>query len=91
MRRAVAYYRREAGAEVAARLVRQFKRAESTLKAEPGIGSPQIGDELGIAGLRAWLLTDFPLSFWYVEREDHVDVVRLVGHRQAREGIDLAP
>ena len=46
------------------------------------MGSPSLGQELGITGLRTWLVSGFPLTFWYFERETCVDVVRLVGQRQ---------
>lgn len=51
------------------------------------MGSPAIGQELDIDGLRAWRLDGFPLSLWYFERADHVLVVRLVGQRQDPEGV----
>ena len=89
MRRQVVYYRQKAGSAVALKLSRNLRKAEATLSSEPGIGSPRIGEELGIPELRAWLIAEFPLSFWYFEREDHVDIVRLVGHRQDHENVDL--
>lgn len=78
----VRYYRREAGAKVAANLVAALRRAMKELTRQPGIGSPLLGQELGIQGMRAWRVAGFPLSLWYFEREEHIDVVRLVGHRQ---------
>ena len=35
-----------------------------------------------IPDLRTWRLSTFPLLWFYFEREDHVDVVRLLGERQ---------
>ena len=50
---------------------------------------------LGIPGLRTWRVGQFPLVWCYFEREDHLDVVRLLGDRQdiiAILGMDeLAP
>lgn len=88
-RREVAYYQREAGGAVAKKLVKTLRQAEKQLSTEPGLGSPRIGLLLDIEGLRSWALGDFPMSLWYFERADHVDIVRLVGHRQDRERIDL--
>jgi toxin ParE1/3/4 len=62
--------------------VEALQRALDQLAHNPGIGSPALGHELGIAGLRTWLIDGFPLTSWYVERESHVEVVRLVGQRQ---------
>lgn len=85
----VRYYRTEAGAKVAAKLVDELQKAFSALQQSPAIGSPVIGQQLGIPGLRAWRLSRFPLSVWYFDRGDQVLVVRVVGHRQDVEGIDL--
>ena len=82
------YYRQEAGAEVAAKLVDSLEKASNELSRRPGIGSPTLGQELGVAGMRTWLIAGFPLSFWYFERVTHVDVARLVGQRPDAMGID---
>jgi toxin ParE1/3/4 len=78
----VLYYRTEAGARVAKKLVDAMKKALHALEQQPGMGSPAVGQELDIDGLRAWRLEGFPLSLWYFERADHVLVVRLVGQRK---------
>ena len=84
----VRYYRDEAGSQVAEKLVRTLEKALHTIAETPAIGSPALGRELGIDGLRTWLIDGFPLAFWYIERETHVDVVRLVGQRQDALQID---
>lgn len=89
MRRAVAYYRREAGGDTASKLAKRLRQAEKQISLEPGLGSPRIGLVLGVEGLRAWPLDGFPMSLWYFERADHVDVVRLVAHRQDREAVAI--
>lgn len=85
----VRYYRETACPDVAARLVRALASAQQALTSHPGIGSPRLGQLLGIAGLRTWRIEGFPLSCWYVERSGVVDVVRLIGHRQDPGGISL--
>jgi toxin ParE1/3/4 len=85
----VRYYRQEAGSKVAVQPVEELQKALGELERNPSIGSPLIGQRLDIAGLRSWRLNRFPLSVWYFERGDHVLVIRVVGHRQAIEGIDL--
>ena len=50
-----------------------------------------MGQELGVTGMRTGGITGFPLSFWYFEREAHVDIARLVGHRQQALDVDLPP
>jgi len=43
---------------------------------------PVLGKILDIPGLRTWRVTKFPLLWFYFERDDHLDVVRLLGERQ---------
>lgn len=84
----VRYYRDEAGLKVAAKLVRALQRALDALEENPAIGSPSLGREIGIDGLRTWSVDGFPLTFWYFERESYVDVARLVSQRQDALRID---
>lgn len=74
---------------MAEKLLEALQRASDTLQRHPEIGSPALGRELGVDGLRAWPVDGFPLSLWYFVRADHVDVVRLVGQRQDALRIEL--
>jgi toxin ParE1/3/4 len=76
------YYRDKAGARTAVKLVHAANAALDQIELEPGIGSPALGSRLEIPGLRTWKLKKFPLLCFYLEREDHLDVVRLLGERQ---------
>lgn len=76
------YYREAAGAAVAQRFAQAVKDAVAQLEANPAIGSPRVGQEIGVSELRIWRLSGFPAALWYFERADHVDIVRLVGERQ---------
>jgi toxin ParE1/3/4 len=78
----IRYYRKEAGSKVAVRLVGATDKALDQIELEPGIGSPILGDALKIPELRTWRVTKFPLLWFYFERDDHLDVVRLLGERQ---------
>lgn len=51
----------------------------------PGIGSPIIGELTGVPGLRRVGVDGFPCGWFYFEREDHLDVVRLLAERQDLE------
>ena len=81
-REAVRYYRQNASIDVARRLIVAIKSDLGTLQTHPSIGSPGIGAELGLEGMRAWTVSGFPLVLFYFEREDHLDVVRILGQRQ---------
>ena len=78
----VHYYRQEAGAAIADKLVRAMAKALQDLERNPSIGSPSLGRLLGIDELRTWRLQGLPLTYWYFERADHIEVIRLVGQRQ---------
>ncbi|MDE2371782.1 MAG: type II toxin-antitoxin system RelE/ParE family toxin [Burkholderiales bacterium] len=78
----VRYYRQEGGTRVAVKLAKATDAALDKLEYEPGMGSPVLGKRLGIPGLRTWRVAKFPLLWCYFEREDHLDVVRLLGERQ---------
>ena len=78
----VRYYRKEGGARAAVKVVKATNDALDRIELDPGIGSPVVGKRLGIPGLRAWQVACFPLLWFYFERSDHLDVVRLLGERQ---------
>jgi toxin ParE1/3/4 len=79
---AARYYREEAGRAVAERMVAATKEALCQIEQQPGIGSPRMGGILEIPGLRGWRVDGFPLVWFYFERDDYLDVVRLLGERQ---------
>jgi toxin ParE1/3/4 len=78
----VRYYRKEAGSKIAVHLVAATNAALDQIELDPGIGSPLLGAVLGIPDLRTWRVTKFPLLWFYFERDDRLDVVRLLGERQ---------
>lgn len=75
-------YRGEGGARVAQRLVDNLQDDLQNLERQPLMGSPVLGKVLGIAGLRTWGVTGFPLVLVYIEGPLHLDIVRLLGQRQ---------
>ena len=77
----VRYYRQEAGSAIAERLVRASAQALDQIEQQPGMGSPTLGKSLDMEGLRTWRIKGFPLIWFYFERADHLDVVRLLGER----------
>ena len=85
----VRFYRKEAGPKVALKLVDALEEALQLLQINPAIGSPTMGQTLAVTGMRTWRIDGFPLSFWYFEREAHLDIARLVGHRQDADNVDV--
>ena len=58
------------------------REALDQIEQNPGMGSPGIGQQLDIPGLHSWRVSGFPLIWFYFEREEFLDVVRLLGDRQ---------
>jgi toxin ParE1/3/4 len=78
----VRYYRNEAGTRVAVGVAKATNAALKQIELDPGIGSPTLGNCLGVPGLRTWRVAKFPLLWCYFDRGDQLDVVRLLGERQ---------
>ena len=71
------------------RLVVATNPALDQLELDPGIGSPVLGKALGIPDPRSWRVTGFPLLWFYFERDDHLDVVRLLGAHLGRRATSM--
>ena len=48
------------------------------IELHPRTGSLRYGHLLDISGLRCWPLDRFPYLIFYIERDDHLDVLRLL-------------
>jgi toxin ParE1/3/4 len=79
---AIAYYLKERAPEAALALVDALEDAYSLLGRHPAVGAPRYAIELDIPGLRSWPLPRFPYVIFYVEREDHIDVWRVLHGRR---------
>ena len=75
---AVDHYLDEAGAETALRFVDALERAYAHIGRHPASGSTRYGHELDIPGLRSWPVRPFPHLVFYVDRENRVDVWRVL-------------
>jgi toxin ParE1/3/4 len=78
---AFAYYLKEAP-HVAEAFTDAVVRGRRHIEDNPGAGSPRYGEILEAPGLRFWLLNRFPYVLFYVERDDHLDVIRVL-HQHA--------
>ncbi len=91
---AVSHYLQEGGAALATRFVAALAEAYRHIRRFPATGALRYAAALGIAGLRFWPLNKFPYLVFYVEREDPVDVLKVL-HAQRdspawlRDGPDL--
>jgi toxin ParE1/3/4 len=79
---AIDYYTDEAGPAVATRFIDALHAAYRLIGERPDSGSPRYARELALPGLRCIAVRAFPWLVFYVAREDHVDVWRLLhAHR----------
>lgn len=74
---ALEFYLAEA-AHAADAFVAALEKAVAQVERQPGIGSPRYGHELGIPMLRHWGLSRFPCLLFYIEHDDHLDLIRVV-------------
>ena len=78
---AVSRYARQAGSDVALRFVAAVEAKFAAIAEHPGGGSPRYAHELNLPGLRHHSMARFPWLVFYVEREDRIDVWRVLNAR----------
>lgn len=76
------FYRKAGGSELAERFFDAALGAVRSIEASPGLGSPRVGELVGLDGLRRIGIEGFPCGWLYLERPRHLDVVRLLADRQ---------
>lgn len=76
------YYAQELGVASAETFVDEALAALAAIERHPGMGSPRWSTPQEQPQLRAWRIGRFPMVWFYFERGDHLDVVRLLGERQ---------
>lgn len=75
-------YAQEAGEDVALRFVGALESVYTKIGSNPASGSPRFAHELSLPGLRSQSLKHFPYLVFYLDREDHVDVWRVLHVRR---------
>ena len=67
------------GSEIAALgFVDELEQAYAYISRHPATGSPRYAHELNLPGLRSWSLKRHPHMIFYMERNDHIDVWRVL-------------
>lgn len=72
----------EAGEEVGQTFVAALEKAYRSIAERPKTGSLRLGDVALLPGLRTRRLSRFPYLVVYFEREDHIDVWRILHVRR---------
>jgi toxin ParE1/3/4 len=75
---AVAYYVSQHAAVSALELLGRLEGALGFIARHPHAGSPRYAHILGLEDLRSWLLDVYPYLIFYVPRQDHIDVWRVL-------------
>ena len=68
----------EGAVKAALDFVEALEKAYTHIARQPASGSPRYAHELNLPGLRCWPLTRFPYLVFYFERDDCVDVWRVL-------------
>ena len=75
---AVNYYLNEDAAQAALGFIDALEQAYVHIGKYPAAGSPRYAHELDFPGLRTWPLARYPHIVFYVERDNHIDVWRVL-------------
>lgn len=75
---AIAHYLREGAAQAALGFIDALEQAYAQIGRFPATGSSRYAHELNLPGLRFWPLAHHPHLVFYIERDGHVDVWRVL-------------
>lgn len=75
---AIEHYLGEDAQQAALGFINALEQAYSHIGRHPATGSSRYAHELNLPGLRSWSLTRYPHLVFYIEREDHIDVWRVL-------------
>ena len=75
---AIDYYLGEDAIDAARNFVDELEKAYAHISRHAAAGSPRYAHELNLPGLRCWPVTRFPYLVFYFERDDVVDVWRVL-------------
>ena len=75
---AVSYYLSEQAVQAALGFIDALEQAYNHIQRNPATGSPRYAHELDLPGLRSWPLKRYPHMVFYLERDDHIDVWRVL-------------
>lgn len=75
---AIGHYLEVAGEKAAVGFIGAVQAVYGHIARHPESGSPRYAHELGLPGLRFVMLERYPYLVFYVTRDDHVDVWRVL-------------
>ena len=75
---AIDHYLSESAEQAALGFIDALEKAYAHIARHPATGSTRYAHALNIRGLRSWPLTRYPHLVFFMEREDHIDVWRVL-------------
>lgn len=75
---AIKHYLDQDAESAALGFIDALKQAYAHISRNAATGSPRYAHELNLLGLRFWPLTRYPHLVFYIEKDDHVDVWRVL-------------
>ncbi len=75
---AIRHYLRENAEQAAIGFIDALEQAYAHIGRNPATGSPRYAHELNLPGLRFWPLKHYPHLIFYIERDDRIDVWRVL-------------
>lgn len=78
LEQALVYCEVEFGERAAIRFINAIETAYERISRLPAAGSPRYAHELGLPDLRSWSLQSHPVVLFYVERDTHIDLWRVL-------------
>ena len=81
----VRHHAAEADERVVENVIAELERASDHLAHHPATGSLRYAYALDLPDLRVWPLKRFPYLMFYVERDDHVEIWRVLHHTRDLE------
>lgn len=75
---AISYYLSEDAEQAALGFIDALEKAYAHIGRHPSAGSPRYAHELDLPGLHCCQLKRYPHLVFYIERDDHIDVWRVL-------------
>jgi len=75
---AISYYLNEDAEQTALGFIDALQKAYAHIGRHPSSGSTRYAHELDLPGLHCWPLKRYPHLLFYIERDDHIDVWRVL-------------
>lgn len=75
---AISYYLSEGAEQAALGFIDALEKAYARIGRHPSAGSTRYAHELDLPGLHYWPLKRYPHIVFYVERDDHINVWRVL-------------